>query len=128
MSKALRVLADENVGPAVVAGLRQRGWDVRSVVEEGLAGASDSELLERANATDRVVVTHDLAFGRDSLAQAKPFVGIAYLRPGHSSPSFVLDVLAAIEGALRDAQSPFVLVAERRSDVVRVRLRTAPPW
>lgn len=61
MSKALRVLADENVGPAVVAGLRQRGWDVRSVAEEALAGASDAVVLDRATATDRVVITHDLA-------------------------------------------------------------------
>lgn len=51
MSKGLRVLADENVGPAVVAGLRQIGWDVRSVAEEALVGASDAAVLGRATAT-----------------------------------------------------------------------------
>lgn len=128
MNTGLRVLADENINPAVVAGLRKRGWDIRSVAEEQLVGAVDADVLGRATATDRVVITHDLAFGRDSLALAAAFVGIVYLRPGHRSTDFVLDVLAAIESAIRDAQRPFVLVAERRQEVVRVRLRTAPPW
>jgi predicted nuclease of predicted toxin-antitoxin system len=128
MNTALRVLADENIGPAVVTGLRKRGWDVRSAAEERLVGAIDADVLARATATDRIVITHDLAFGRDSLARAAAFVGIVYLRPGHRSPDFVLNVLAAIESAIRDAQPPFVLVAERREEVVRVRLRTAPPW
>jgi hypothetical protein len=29
------LLADENIGPEVVAGLRQRGCDVRTAAEEG---------------------------------------------------------------------------------------------
>ncbi len=128
MTTALRVLADENISPAVVAGLRKRGWDIRSAAEEQLVGAVDADVLAHATATDRVVITHDLAFGRDSLALAAAFVGIVYLRPGHRSSDFVLNVLAAIEGAIREAEPPFVLVAERREEVVRVRLRTAPPW
>jgi hypothetical protein len=37
---------------------------VRSADEERLIGRGDGEVLERATALHRVVVTHDLAFGK----------------------------------------------------------------
>jgi hypothetical protein len=36
---AYPLLADENTGPEVGAGLRQRGCDVRMAAEEGLLGS-----------------------------------------------------------------------------------------
>jgi predicted nuclease of predicted toxin-antitoxin system len=54
------LLTDENVGPEVVAGLRERGCDVRTVADEDIIGAADKDVLHRAVKYDRVVVTHDL--------------------------------------------------------------------
>ena len=63
------LLTDENIAADVVAGLRTRGCDVRSADEERLIGRRDDEVLERAMALHRVIVTHDLAFGKvDSVA------------------------------------------------------------
>ena len=61
---AFPLLADENIAPDVVAGLRARGCDVVSVAEEELVGRADAEVLRRAAEQGRIVVTHDLAFGR----------------------------------------------------------------
>jgi hypothetical protein len=58
------LLTDENIAADVVAGLRARGCDVRSADEERLIGRGDDEVLERATALQRVIVTHDLAFGK----------------------------------------------------------------
>lgn len=105
----MQFLTDENVGPGVVAGLRQRGWDVLTAAEAQLIGSSDAAVLSRATAVGRVVVTHDLAFGRDALARGTGFIGIIYMRPGHVSADFVLELFDAVEGAVRDATPPFVL-------------------
>lgn len=42
------LLTDENIAPDVVAGLRVRGLDLRTVRDELLIGRPDAEVLERA--------------------------------------------------------------------------------
>jgi predicted nuclease of predicted toxin-antitoxin system len=122
------LLADENIGPEVVAGLRARGCDVRTVAEEGLIGQPDRAVLDRAVSRGRIVVSHDLAFGRHAIQSGASFVGIVYLRPGHVSSAFVLGVIDVLRDAGPEAEPPFVVVAERRETAVRVRVRIAPPW
>ena len=121
------LLTDENIAPDVVEGLRARGCDLRTAWEERLIGRPDSEVLERATRQGRVVVTHDLAFGRAAIAGAT-FVGIVYLRPGHISAAFVLGMIDALRSSTVEVEPPFVAVAERHEAAVRVRTRTAPPW
>jgi predicted nuclease of predicted toxin-antitoxin system len=119
------LLADENIHPEVIEDLRARGKDVRSILGIGV-GLQDIDVLRFATAERRVVLTHDSDFGTLAFSEGEPFVGIIYLRPGHISASFVLGTIRAIETADVDAEEPFVLVAERRGDNVRLRLRAAP--
>jgi predicted nuclease of predicted toxin-antitoxin system len=77
------LLTDENIAPDVVAGLQARGCDLRTARDEQLSGRPDADVLERATAQGRVVVTHDLAFGRSAIRAGATFVGIIYLRPGY---------------------------------------------
>ncbi len=58
----IRYHLDEHVDPAVAAGLRQRGVDVTTTVEAGLARASDEDQLAFAAAQGRVFVTRDRHF------------------------------------------------------------------
>ena len=58
----IRYHLDEHVDPAVAKGLRQRGVDVTTTVEAGLAGASDDGQLAFAAADGRVFVTRDRHF------------------------------------------------------------------
>jgi predicted nuclease of predicted toxin-antitoxin system len=122
------LLTDENIGPGVVAGLRERGCDVRTVADASLLGSADTDVLDCAAKDGRVVATHDLAFGHVALAAGVPFVGIVYLRPGHISSAFVLDIVDTVIRSSIDVAPPFVLVAERREAAVRVRVRSSPPW
>ena len=122
------LLTDENIAPAVVAGLRARGLDLRTAWDEQLIGRTDVDILERASAQGRVILTHDLAFGRSAMRVGTSFVGIIYLRPGHISAAFVLEIVDALRASTVDVQPPFIAVAERQQTTVRVRVRTAPPW
>ena len=74
------------------------------------------------------MITHDLAFGRSAIRAGTPFIGIVYLRPGHISAGFVLDVIDTLRTSATDVEPPFLAVAERRGKRVRVRVRTGPPW
>ena len=118
------LLADENIHPGVVAALLAQGKDVRTLYEEGLAGASDTDILRRAFDTGQVVVTQDSDFGMLALYAGQASHGIIYLRPGHIQPEYVLKSIEAIENSDVDVQPGFILVAERRGDSVRIRLRS----
>ncbi len=85
-------------------------------------------MLKRATSQGRVVVTHDLAFGRSAIRAGTSFVGIIYLRPGHISAAFVLEIMDVLGASAMDVTPPFIAVAERQQATVRVRVRTAPPW
>jgi predicted nuclease of predicted toxin-antitoxin system len=122
------LLTDENIASDVVAGLRALGCDVRAAWDEQLIGRPDVDVLERAASQGRVVVTHDVAFGRSAIRAGAAFVGIVYLRPGHISAEFVLAIIDALRDSSVEVQAPFIVVAERQQFAVRVRARRAPPW
>lgn len=122
------LLTEENITPDVVAGLRARSCDVRTAWDEHLIGHPDVHVLEHATSQGRVVVTHDVAFGRSAIRTGTSFVGIIYLRPGHISAAFVLAVIDALRASTVEVQPPFIVIAERQQSAVRVRARTAPPW
>jgi predicted nuclease of predicted toxin-antitoxin system len=120
---AFPLLADENIHPQVTAALTAAGKDVRAVQAEGLAGHSDIAVLRQAVEVGRVVLTHDGDFGLLALAAGEPYIGIIYLRPGHILPAVVLETLRAIEEQVIDVDPPFLLVAERRQQAIRIRVR-----
>jgi predicted nuclease of predicted toxin-antitoxin system len=120
------LLADENIQKEVVNALVARGKDVRSVLDEGLAGRDDIDILRAAHAQGRIVLTHDSDFGTLAYRMGEPFTGIVYLRPGHIAALFVLEILSAIDAADLDLRPPFLIVAERKEGAVRIRARTGP--
>jgi predicted nuclease of predicted toxin-antitoxin system len=116
-------LADENIHPDVVAGLRSRGRNVLTAKELGLGGRPDAEILARALILGRVVLTHDSDFGMLAIARGAPYTGIVILRPGHIAAEFVLAVIQAVAEADLDVAPPFLIVAERRGNRIKVRRR-----
>lgn len=117
-----RVLTDENLHPEVVSFLRREGGDVLDVREEGLTGVSDEELIRRAEAEHRIVITHDRDFGRLLTARGQLSIGVIYLRPGHIDAEFTIGTLQALSEYDRPNR-PFIVVAERRKQQVQVRVR-----
>ena len=58
----MRLLADENMPGTVVEQLRAAGHDVLAA-KESMRGAADPEILARAQAESRVLISHDKYFG-----------------------------------------------------------------
>lgn len=117
------LLTDENVDPEVVAFLRGEGFDIWGVRENGKYGASDIELLRRAVAEHRVVVTHDSDFGALAVLAGEPIVGLLYLRPGHFDPQFTIATIRSLLNADLDLTPPFIVVARRTGTTVTIRIR-----
>lgn len=116
------LLADENVHIDVIAFLRKAKLDVESISEQGKFGITDKEVLLEAIKTNRVVLTHDSDFGGLAI-QGEKFVGIIYLRPGHIKADFTIKTLEAIRDNAPEVDPPFILVAERTDDIVKIRVR-----
>lgn len=116
-------LADENIHAEVVDFLRDQGFSIAGVESLGLRGASDLDVLRLAHAQTRVVITHDRDFGNLAIASAEPMTGILFLRPGHIRPAYTIESLRAVLARDLDLEPPFIVVAERTGDQVRIRVR-----
>ena len=116
------LLADENVHPDVIVFLREAGLDVKSVAEQGSYGLPDTQVLQQATESGRAVLTHDSDFGGLALMGAQ-FIGIIYIRPGHIHADFTIKTINAIRDNAPDVTPPFILVAERIGDTVKIRVR-----
>lgn len=70
-----------------------------------------------------MIVTHAADFGRLMHVSSDTNTGIVFLRPGHIDYKMVIQTLQSILAAELEAQLPFMLVAERIGDDVKIRLR-----
>lgn len=67
----MRFLANENITRTVLQDLRQRGHDVLSV-KESMRSERDEVILARAQAEQRIVLTHDKEFGEMAFRSQLP--------------------------------------------------------
>jgi predicted nuclease of predicted toxin-antitoxin system len=118
-----RLLTDENIAAEVVEFLRTEGFKVLDVKEAGLIGSTDEELLQRSVREQSVVITHDPDFGLLAVAAGEPFVGLLYLRPGHITARRTIESIEAVLRRNFELQPPFIIVAQRTGDQIRIRLR-----
>jgi predicted nuclease of predicted toxin-antitoxin system len=118
----MRLLVDENMPGTVIAELRNRGHDILSV-KESMRGADDTEILTRAQAESRVVVTQDKDFGELAIRFGLPAnCGVILLRlAGDDSDSDNRRIVAVIESRT-DWSGTFAVATEKR-----VRIRPLPP-
>lgn len=79
-----KLYMDEHFPSAITAALRSRGIDVLTALEDGRTGDSDADLLRRATATGRILVTFDVDFLREASIFANAhdhFAGVIYMNP-----------------------------------------------
>ncbi len=117
--KSVKLLADENISPKVVAFLREQGIDVLDVKEQQWFGKDDEELLEHAYSQNRFVLTHDADFGKLAINEKQPYHGIIYFRLRNLKPANVIIVcerLLSLEIEFR--QGTIIVVEEAR---IRIR-------
>jgi predicted nuclease of predicted toxin-antitoxin system len=113
----LRILADESVEGEIVARLRSEGHDV-AYVPEISAGIRDDEVLARANAEERVLLTEDKDFGDLAFFYGNRSSGIVLLRAHgvgtDAKAGAVAEVLEAHESELTEDPPHLVVVCPGR--------------
>lgn len=86
----MKLKLDENLPSELLDELRSAGHEADSVREEGLAGAGDPVILERAKAEGRVLLTLDKGIGDVRAYPPSEFHGIVLLRPPSSGRAATL--------------------------------------
>ena len=99
-----------DIAAPVVHFLRAQGVDVLSAREEGWGDLTDSQILARAHAMARFVLTHDSDFGTLAVHRGEAITGIVYLRPGGRPPAEVMTDVQALMGAEIDWTPPVIAV------------------
>jgi len=118
----VHLLADENIPHASVQALRAGGHDVLAA-SEVMAGVADREVLARAGAEGRLLVTFDRDFAVLVFKQGLPAsAGIVLLRFVPATPGEPASVLQDLLGDPQFTLSGKFTVVERE----RVRQRPLP--
>src|SRR5262245_4975207 len=114
----MRILANENFPGDAVDALRRRGHDV-AWVRTDAPGSSDQEVLARAVAEGRVLITFDKDFGeliyRSKLSAP---VGVVLFRIAPATPSRIAQVAIAVLESRSDWTGHFSVVEGGRVRMV----------
>jgi predicted nuclease of predicted toxin-antitoxin system len=117
----MRILANENFPGPVVRALRELGHDVLWV-QEIMRGASDVEVLSRAQAERRILATFDRDFGELAFRFGLPAeCGIIFFRLRGTSPETDNSRAIAALTSRTDWAGHFAVVQDDR-----IRLRPLP--
>nr|VFK39384.1 MAG: Predicted nuclease, contains PIN domain, potential toxin-antitoxin system component [Candidatus Kentron sp. TC] len=117
--RSLRILTDENISPAVVSFLREKGMDVADTKERKWHGSEDEYLLEKAYSEDRFILTHDSDFGTLAINEGKRYHGILYLRLRRPKVSNVIKAMEQLFMLETEFQAGNLIVI----DDLRIRIR-----
>ncbi len=110
----MRLLADENFPGIAVETLREAGHDV-AWIRTDAPGSSDPDVLERAQAERRLVVTFDKDFGELAFRHGLPAeCGIILFRLPTSTPERVAEAAVKALASDLDFAGHFVVVGDTR--------------
>ena len=119
----MKFLVDMPLSPERAVWLTQRGHDAQHVSKLGLARAADGEILERARAEHRVVVTADLDYPRLLALAQLDGPGLILFRGGNYSEQETVDRLKRTLEMIPEGElSNSVIVIEKG----RIRQRRLP--
>jgi predicted nuclease of predicted toxin-antitoxin system len=95
----VKFLADENIFPPIVRFLRNRGFDVKDLREEGMSGVSDITVIDIAQREGRALVTFDKHFANILLYPPSSHYGVICIRihPPLLSEERLLSYLLRVE-------------------------------
>ena len=118
------VKLDENLSQSHADFLNQAGYSADRVTDEGLSGADDLVVWQRAVSENRFIVTLDLDFADVRRFQPGSHPGILLLRPRTRGRDAVLEILRRIVGEhpLNTLAGCFVV-----ADISHTRIRRPPP-
>ncbi|MEK6324552.1 MAG: DUF5615 family PIN-like protein [Acidobacteriota bacterium] len=116
----MRILANENFPRVAVSALTARGHDV-VWIRLVAPGISDQDVLARAQAEGRVLITFDKDFGELAFRHGLPSnCGVVLFRIAAPSPQRVADVAAISLESRDDWQGHFSVVEDARIRMTRL--------
>jgi len=119
----MKFLADMGLACSTVTFLRARGYDAVHLRDQGLQRLQDHEIIEKARVEGRVILTHDLDFGRIIAVSRASVPSVITFRLNDMRPAQVnrhlAEVLARLAGQLETGA--LVSVSERG-----IRVRSLP--
>jgi predicted nuclease of predicted toxin-antitoxin system len=119
----MKFLADMGLARSTVAFLRAQGHDAVHLRDQGLQRLEDEEIIEKARAEGRVILTHDLDFGRIIAVSRASVPSVVTFRLNDMRPAqvnrYLAEVLAHFAEQLK--ASALVSVNERG-----IRVRSLP--
>lgn len=117
----MNLLANENFPRSAVEALRASGHDV-VWARTDMTGATDAEVLARAQADGRVLLSFDKDFGELAFRSGLPATcGVVLFRFAPVSPEFVAERVVRILAGTMPWVGHFAIVEE-----TRIRLRPIP--
>lgn len=118
-----RFLADMGVSSRIVDWLRQQGFDIVHLRDEGLQRLPDELIFQKAIQENRTVITFDLDFGEIASFSKKIQTSVIVFRLQNCSTSNVINRLKKVILESRiDLLNPSVILVEE----TRIRVRRFP--
>ncbi len=116
----MRFLADMGISPKTVEWLRDSHHDAAHIGDERLHKAADSDIIAKAVAENRIILTHDLDFGAIMAGSRAALPSLVIFRLANMQPDRVsryLEVLIERYGASLE-EGVIVVITEKK---IRVR-------
>jgi predicted nuclease of predicted toxin-antitoxin system len=92
----MKFKVDENLPVEVAELLREADLEASTVVDEGLGGGSDTQVISICQSEKRVLVTLDTDFGNIGIYPPKEFDGIIVLRLKRQDKPYVLEMFSRL--------------------------------
>jgi predicted nuclease of predicted toxin-antitoxin system len=89
----VKLKLDENMSTRLKSDLGALGFDVETVLDEGLQGRDDSQIASHCGVENRMLLTLDVGFGDLRKYRPGTHPGIILLRPLSTGPSAVKNLL-----------------------------------
>jgi len=110
----MRFMVDESTGPKVARWLREQQHDVFSVYDEARS-ISDDEVIQRAFAENRIIITNDKDFGEKIFRERHRHRSVFLLRLADERAPVKIRVLEQLLRLYSDQLADhFVVVTEKR--------------
>ena len=116
----MRFLADENVSNKVVNVLRNKGIDIVSMKDFG-SSLSDENVLETANAQNRILITYDADFSELVFKRKLKAKGVILLKFVPKSSQHILETIETVLTTQPKIEDHFLIIKEKRIRVLRLK-------
>ncbi len=120
----MKFLVDECTGPVVAQWLKKQGHNVFSVYDES-RGMTDDDVVEKAYAEERILVTNDKDFGEKIYRDKKPLMGVILLRLEDERANNKIIVLQRLLESYSDRlHGNFLVATEEQVRIARIQAKS----